>query len=92
MSKLSLPGPIPSLIVPPGKKKQRCIELEMEVELDPTTEDYLESYMDKLLTWQLVSPLNRFKERQTGNPKFKMDNRDWMQIFTEDIVKHQYMP
>lgn len=97
MYKLSLPGPIPPPPVPPGKKKKRRrLEIEMETDPDPTTEDYLESYMDKLSTWQLVGALDRPKsnlgsEKQLGNPKSKTDDRDWIQIFAEDIVEREYV-
>jgi len=97
MYKLSLPGPIPPPTVPPGKKKKkRRLEIEMEVDPDPTAEDYLESYMDKLSTWQLVGALDRPKsnpsaDKQTGNPKSKTDDRDWIQMFAEDIVDREYV-
>ena len=92
MYKLSLPGPVPPPPPSPGKKKRRRIEMEP----DPTTEDYLESFMDKLSTWQLVGTLDRPKprlnaEKQAGNAKSNMDDRDWIQIFAEDVVEREYV-
>ena len=95
MYKLSLPGPSPPLPVPAGKKRRRRIDVEMDP--DPTTEDYIETYMDKLSTWQLGSALdgprsNQTAEKPPGNPKSKTDDRDWTQIFAEDIVEREYVP
>jgi hypothetical protein len=92
MYKLSLPGPAPPPAPPSGKKKRRRVEIEP----DPTTEDYLESFMDKLSTWQLVGTLDRPKshlnaEEQTGKAKSNMDDRDWIQIFVEDVVEREYV-
>jgi len=96
MYKLSLPGPIPPPTVPPGKKKRRRLKIEIEADPDPTMEDYLESYMDKLSTWQLVGALDRpnsnlSAQKQIGNPKSQTDDRDWIQIFAEDIVEREYV-
>lgn len=46
-----------------------------------TTEDNLELFMDKLSTWQLTENI----DRETEDVK----ERDWTQIFTEDIVERQ---
>jgi len=92
MYKLSLPGPAPPPPPPPGKKKRRRIEMEP----DPTAEDYLESFMDKLSTWQLIDTVDRPRshlnaEKQTGNAKSDKDDRDWIQAFAEDVVEQEYV-
>ncbi|KAF9222161.1 hypothetical protein BS17DRAFT_756313 [Gyrodon lividus] len=87
--KLSLPGPCaplpPVTVVPssadpvPSTKKKRRKDRPKTVIPSPTQR--LESFMDKLSTWQLVSlmddPQNRTK-------------RDWMQIFCEEVVERQF--
>lgn len=46
-----------------------------------TTEDTLEMFMDKLSTWQLTENIERAEE--------DAKERDWTQIFTEDIIERQ---
>jgi hypothetical protein len=57
----------------------------------PTTtseaiQDRLELFMDKLSMWQLMHGLESKKNENTINSK---DDRDWMQVFCEDIVGPQ---
>jgi hypothetical protein len=60
-----------------------------------TAEDHLESFMDKLTMWQLVKRVdgasNSTHTGQTKADKNKknQDDRDWMQIFAEDVVEPQ---
>jgi len=65
MYKLSLPVPATPPPPPPGKKKRRRIEIEP----DPTTEDHLGSFGDKLSTWQLVGTLDRPKYHLSAEKK-----------------------
>ena len=58
----------------------------------PTAEDRLESFMDKLSTWQLLDTLStivpdRSTLRTSSGPV--KDDRDWMQVFCEDLVETQ---
>jgi hypothetical protein len=91
--KISLPGPCPpdteSTGSPPKKRKGRKHEPKVIV---PSVEERLESFMDKLSTWQLLGTLDvTVSERstlRTSNRPVKED-RDWMQIFCEDLVETQ---
>jgi hypothetical protein len=60
----------------------------------PTTEERLESFMDKLSTWQLLGSLEKLvpdhSTLRTSNGPVKED-RDWMQVFLEEIVETQYV-
>ena len=58
-----------------------------------TTEDRLEAFMDKLAMWQLVSRIDdAFNPVDTKRvDKNNKDERDWAQIFAEDIVEPQYV-
>jgi hypothetical protein len=85
--KLSLPGPAPppcpiAPLDPPGssprKRRRRAKEPQA---LIPSVEDRLETFMDKLSMWQLISRLDR---RDGDDSK---DSRDWMQSFCEDVVE-----
>ena len=86
--KLSLPGPPPP---PPGTFKKRKRSREPR-EPSTTTEDELEAFMDKLSMWQLIGNLD-----VVGMPGTKIsssnltskENRDWIQVFSEDVVEHQ---
>jgi hypothetical protein len=94
--KISLPGPCPSdpepaTSSPSKKRRHQKRELRMPV---PTTEERLESFMDKLSTWQLLGSLDAIvpdrSTLRTSNGPLKED-RDWMQVFCEDLVEIQYV-
>lgn len=101
--KLSLPGqpPIPKSDISvkessSPKKRKRTSRTEPKAPLAPSLEDTLESYMDKLSMWQLVGGLDTTSSRP--NLKFKVkidtgldDDRDWMQVFCEDLVEQRYV-
>ncbi|KDR70955.1 hypothetical protein GALMADRAFT_144421 [Galerina marginata CBS 339.88] len=76
--KLSLPGP-----PPPEKKKKKRFKVIPEPTL--TTEDHLETFMDKLSTWQLIGALDRTKPA-TG----KTEERHWTQAFVQDVVEREF--
>ncbi len=63
------------------------------VESVDTTEDRLEAFMDKLTMWQLVSRIeDAFNPVDTKKvDKNNKDERDWIQIFAEDIVEPEYV-
>lgn len=73
-------------------------ELDNE-ETDPSPEEHLESFMDKLAMWQLLSEIDNGNnsrkisvQAHSTNPKTKensVDERDWFQIFVEDIIETQ---
>lgn len=79
MLKLSLPGATtPSETSSPSKKRRK---------LDPppvSLEDRLEAFMDKLSMWQLINTLDEGLLHRKGD-------RDWMQIFCEDVVEPRYL-
>ncbi|KAK7031697.1 hypothetical protein R3P38DRAFT_2925198 [Favolaschia claudopus] len=80
MLKLSLPGPLPppDPSSSPAKKRRKIGEIPA-----PSLEDKLEAFMDKLSMWQLVSTLDEgLLHRNT--------ERDWMQVFCEDIVEPRF--
>ncbi|KAF8624202.1 hypothetical protein AX17_007191 [Amanita inopinata Kibby_2008] len=60
-----------------------------------STRDALEAYMDKLSTWQLMQSVDYStihtdnKAKSSSNPN---DDRDWIQVFAEDVVKQQFGP
>ena len=86
--KLSLPGPPPP---PPGPSRKRKRFREPPTP-STTIEDELEAFMDKLSMWQLIGNLD-----VVGMPGTKIsspnlaskENRDWIQIFAEDVVERQ---
>ncbi|KIJ19551.1 hypothetical protein PAXINDRAFT_108956 [Paxillus involutus ATCC 200175] len=92
--KLSLPGPCAPL--PPvtiassstdpisSTKKKRRKERSKIVIPSPT--ERLESFMDKLSTWQLVSLMDDAHKHTERLP----DQRDWMQTFCEEVVERQF--
>ncbi|KIJ55839.1 hypothetical protein M422DRAFT_774740 [Sphaerobolus stellatus SS14] len=61
---------------------------KLGVDTDLSLEDRLEFFMDKLSLWQLVSSLGDSISSQTSTsqPTHKTQ-RDWMQIFCEDVVE-----
>ncbi|KAF6759540.1 hypothetical protein DFP72DRAFT_136106 [Ephemerocybe angulata] len=69
-----------SLPSPPVKakgKRRRSSSSEI------TTEEYLEAFMDTLSMWQLLNTV------QSSNAE-RNDERDWMQVFCEDIVEPEF--
>ncbi|KAF8153284.1 hypothetical protein B0H34DRAFT_99246 [Crassisporium funariophilum] len=83
--KLSLPGPLPSPPEPIKKPKRGARKPDIQT---PTTEDRLEAFMDKLSMWQLVGALDPVY-RPVASAERK-EERDWIQIFTEDVVEQQF--
>ena len=85
--KLSLPGPAPPPPAPleSPKKRKRSVRPQPAVPV-LTLEDHLEVFMDKLSMWQLVATLDL-----SGKLRDTKDERDWMQIFCEDIIEPQYV-
>ncbi|KAF9244497.1 hypothetical protein BU15DRAFT_71481 [Melanogaster broomeanus] len=92
--KLSLPGPCAPLPpvtiapssadpVPPTKKKRRK---ERPKTVVPSPTERLESFMDKLSMWQLVSLMDDAQK----HPNQSREQRDWMQIFCEEVVERQF--
>ncbi|KAG2337259.1 hypothetical protein BDR05DRAFT_1005205 [Suillus weaverae] len=96
--KLSLPGPctpLPPVEVPPSdsinfispakpshsRKKKKKEKLNSII---PSSVERLESFMDKLSMWQLVSLMNISRTEITIRHK---NERDWMQKFCEDVVE-----
>ncbi|KAG2035785.1 hypothetical protein BDR03DRAFT_961536 [Suillus americanus] len=95
--KLSLPGPctpLPPVEVPPtdsthfispakpsGLRKKKKEKPNLII---PSSIERLESFMDKLSTWQLVSLMNTSRTEITTHYK---NEHDWMQKFCEDIVE-----
>ncbi|CAK5267515.1 unnamed protein product [Mycena citricolor] len=83
--KMSLPGPPPppppAFQPPPDRKLRKPGERAPPP--PPTLEDKLESFMDKLSMWQLVNTLD------TGL-LHKTEDRDWMQVFCEDVVEKRF--
>ncbi|KAJ7663892.1 hypothetical protein DFH06DRAFT_1087709 [Mycena polygramma] len=79
MLKLSLPGPPPPPEVSSPSKKRRKIGEPPP----PTLEDRLENFMDKLSMWQLVNHLDEGLLHRNGE-------RDWMQVFCEDVVEPRF--
>ena len=82
---------------PQSKKRKRK---ERERPLDPpppSLAERLEALMDKLAMWQLMQTIDGAQARSgaarvlPGKGKDK-DERDWMQIFCEDIVEPLYVP
>ena len=53
-------------------------------------EDKLESLMDKLAMWQLLRSIDDHGISASSNGKSK-DDRDWMQIFCEDVVHETFV-
>ncbi|KAG6814264.1 hypothetical protein H0H92_015379 [Tricholoma furcatifolium] len=81
--KLSVSGPLPPPSSPNKKEGGRG---HGKINLEPSPEDCLEIFMDKLSMWQLMGGLEDSAE--AGPSKAKP--LDWMQTFFEDIVKPQF--
>ncbi|EJF61897.1 hypothetical protein DICSQDRAFT_85396, partial [Dichomitus squalens LYAD-421 SS1] len=90
--------PLPPSLSPTKSKKRKHKDRGTGRALDPppqSLEERLESYMDKLAMWQLMhsvdSSLNRGRH-MSGSAADKgkgqqTDDRDWMQVFCEDVVE-----
>ena len=83
--KLSLPGPPPP---PPGSTKKRKRSREPPTP-STTIEDELEAFMDKLSVWQLIGNLDVPGSKISSPNLASKGNRDWIQIFAEDVVERQ---
>ncbi|KAF8961960.1 hypothetical protein BDZ97DRAFT_1826798 [Flammula alnicola] len=81
--KLSLPG-LPPQTESPKKKRKRS---RNPPEPTYTAQDHLEVFMDRLSTWQLVGALDHAKPSSLKN-----EERDWTQVFVEDVVERQFTP
>ncbi|KAJ2933537.1 hypothetical protein H1R20_g3549, partial [Candolleomyces eurysporus] len=79
--KLSLP-PAPANSKPKGKRKRSASS-------EGSTEDYLEAFMDKLSMWQLLNSVQ--STSMNSSAAKKEDERDWMQIFCEEVVEPEYV-
>jgi hypothetical protein len=77
MTKLSLPGPAP---VAAKSKKRKHSRQEVHVP-SAAPEERLESFMDKLSMRQLAGHL------ATNGPQLNHNERDWAQLFCEDVVE-----
>jgi hypothetical protein len=80
--KLSLPPP------PPGSSKKRKRSGEPPTP-STTVEDELEAFMDKLSMWQLIGNLDVVGMPGTSPNLTSKEKRDWIQIFSEDVVERQ---
>lgn len=85
MLKLSLPGPCPEPTVSPPssekKPKKRKRTVPAPTPAPPSTEDRLESFMDKLSTWQLLAAVASETHANANE-----HTHDWQQRFCEDVV------
>ncbi|RXW11993.1 hypothetical protein EST38_g13862 [Candolleomyces aberdarensis] len=79
--KLSLP-PAPTSSKPKGKRKRSTSSERL-------TEDYLEAFMDKLSMWQLLNSVQSTSMNSSSTAK-KENERDWMQIFCEEVVEPEF--
>ncbi|KAJ7634960.1 hypothetical protein FB45DRAFT_478351 [Roridomyces roridus] len=78
MLKLSLPAALPPPEASSPSRKRR------KVEPPPASlEDRLEAFMDKLSTWQLAKSLEEGLLHRSRD-------RDWMQVFCEDVVEPRF--
>ncbi|KAG1723723.1 uncharacterized protein EDB91DRAFT_1351125 [Suillus paluster] len=97
--KLSLPGPctpLPPVEVPPTDNfsfispvkptHSRKRKKEKPKLITPSPVERLESFMDKLSMWQLVSLMDTSRT-ETAHGTHNKNERDWMQKFCEDIVE-----
>ncbi|KAI5980728.1 hypothetical protein EDD15DRAFT_2186733 [Pisolithus albus] len=94
--KLSLPGPcrpLPPVTIPPlgtGKDEKLAKSAkrrkEKPITVIPTPAERVESFMDKLSTWQLISRMDDAHGVHGTLPR----GRDWMQAFCEDVVEPQF--
>ncbi|KAJ7591489.1 hypothetical protein C8J56DRAFT_720418, partial [Mycena floridula] len=78
---LSLPGPPPaSPQLSSVQRRKRAFHKDAPKQ--PSIADRLESFMDKLSTWQLMGGLTAAESRP--------DQYDWMQAFLQDIIEPQF--
>ncbi|KAL1690827.1 DNA replication regulator SLD3-domain-containing protein [Schizophyllum commune] len=96
--KLSLPpSPTADSIASPAKKHAAAMQQDSSprkrrrkspepAPLAP--EVYLEAFMDKLSMWQLVRGLEDDRRSEVQQD----DERDWMQVFCEDVVEPLFKP
>ncbi|EIW74304.1 hypothetical protein CONPUDRAFT_160342 [Coniophora puteana RWD-64-598 SS2] len=85
--KLSLPGPpvpLPAVTVLASPSKSR--RKQRETTLVPSTEERLESFMDKISMWQLADASGADFQTQAQTK----DEQDWMQKYCERIVEPQF--
>ncbi|KAL1715115.1 hypothetical protein EV715DRAFT_208119 [Schizophyllum commune] len=84
--KLSLPpSPTADSIASPAKK--HAAAMQQDILLSPR-KLYLEAFMDKLSMWQLVRGLEDGRRGEVQSmPAGQDDERDWMQVFYEDVVE-----
>jgi hypothetical protein len=86
--KVSLPGPCPPDTDSSPLKKQRHHKREALMTVS-TAEGRLESFMDKLSTWQLLGSLDKDVPNLHTSSGHAKEDRDWMQVFCEDLVEIQ---
>jgi DNA replication regulator SLD3 len=72
-----------------AKKKRKKSNQKERLSTYIPLEDRLESMMDKLAVWQLLSSIDKEQDRknQTKGKGRVDDDRDWMQRFCQDIVQ-----
>jgi hypothetical protein len=91
LMKLSLP---PASQLPSSPKKsspsKRKVGAAPPERAAPSTEDRLESLMDRLSRWQLMSNIDSTTPK--GPSSVGTDDRDWTQRFCEDVVEPSYAP
>lgn len=78
--KLSLPQPVEPEESPKKKRSKRQTTMDTE-----STEDLLERFIDKLTIWQYFS--GAFDVYAANRNVSLSDDRDWMQVFCEDLVE-----
>ncbi|OBZ73106.1 hypothetical protein A0H81_06741 [Grifola frondosa] len=78
----------------PSKKRKRRKREEEPRPPPPSIVERLESFMDRLSMWQLMQSIEdpaSGAQKVDANSKGKArDDRDWMQVFCEDIVEPQF--
>ena len=52
-----------------------------------TLEDRVELFMDKLCVWQILASIPTPESSHTVLHTTATDQRDWMQVFCEDVVE-----
>lgn len=92
---LSLPGPHPAPTTSPKKRKRATSVHGSPSKAGPEErsdilEARLESFMDKLSTWQLLSSLDQDQDAKGKAKEANPDALDWMQTFCRDIVEPHF--